>query len=71
LITLNQQLPVVSTMQGIFSLQNATPVILKYETVQTMPAVEGLTPPTPEEGFGSSGLFGEENTQTFIKVAFN
>ncbi len=71
LITLNQQLPVVSTMEGIFSLQNTTPIVLKYETVQTMPEVQGLTAPTPQEGFGSSGLFGEENIQTFIKVALN
>ncbi|MFH1119176.1 MAG: hypothetical protein V1775_05090 [Bacteroidota bacterium] len=67
LITLSQADPVLSTIQGIFSLQNGNPVAMTYETVQTDPAIEGLTPPSPESGFGSSGLLGSDNIQIFIR----
>jgi hypothetical protein len=67
-ITLTQLLPVPAVISGIFSLQGAFPVIMNYETVETEPAVAGLTPPTPEGGFGSSGLLGSDNTQVFLKV---
>jgi hypothetical protein len=65
---LTQLLPVPAVISGIFSLQGAFPVIMNYETVQTEPAVAGLTSPTPEGGFGSSGLLGSDNTQKFIRV---
>lgn len=64
-ITLNQQTPVVATVEGIFSLENTSPVKMTYETAQTNPAVPGLTPPTPEAGFGSTGNFGSSNTQVY------
>ncbi len=69
IIKMYQQLPVESTMEGIFALENASPVVLTYETVQTFPVIPELTPPHPAGGFGSSGIFGEENIQTFIKVS--
>jgi hypothetical protein len=67
-IMLTQLLPVPATISGIFSLQGDLPVIMNYETVQTEPAVAGLTPPTPEGGFGSSGLLGSDNIQVFLNV---
>lgn len=67
-ITLNQLLPVPAVISGIFSLQGSATVIMNYETVQTEPPVTGLIPPTPEGGFGSSGLLGSDNIQKFIRV---
>jgi len=67
-ITLNQLLPVSAVISGIFSLQASATIFMNYETVQTEPAVAGLTPPTPEGGFGSSGLLGSDNTQVFLRV---
>lgn len=68
LIVLVQQSPVQATISGIFRLYNEDPIRLVYETVQTEPAVAGLTPPTPELGFGSTGMLGSDNTQVFLKI---
>ncbi len=68
-ITLSQVSPVASTISGIFSLYNEEIIRMVYETVQTDPIVSGLTPPTPESGFGTTGLLGSDNTQVFLKVA--
>ncbi len=68
-IRLNQQTPVAATAEGIFLPENGDPVTMKYETAQTEPAVTGLTPPTPEAGFGSTGLTGSDNTQTYILIS--
>ncbi len=68
-ITLIQQSPVNGTAAGIFRLYNETVARLVYEVVQTKPAVQGMTPPTPELGFGSSGLLGSDNIQVFLKDA--
>ncbi|MHC1774264.1 MAG: hypothetical protein AB9834_02505 [Lentimicrobium sp.] len=70
-IVLDQALPVAAVISGIFSLQGTDTVMMVYETVQTQPVVTGLTPPTPELGFGSTGLLGSDNTQKFIRVKNN
>ncbi len=68
-VRMNQLNPVAATIEGIFLPENGDPVTMKYETAQTEPAVAGLTPPTPEAGFGSTGLTGSDNTQTYILVS--
>ncbi len=70
-IVLDQTLPVAAVISGIFSLQGTDTVMMIYETVQTQPVVAGLTPPTPELGFGSTGLLGSDNTQRFIRTRNN
>ena len=70
-IVLDQTQPVEAVISGIFSLQGSDTVMMTYETVQTQPAVTGLTPPTPELGFGSTGLLGSDNTQRFIRTRNN
>lgn len=68
IINLEQLTPVSASNQGIFSLENSAVVKMTYEVVQTSPQVNGLTPPTPELGFGSSGLLGSDNTQVFLRT---
>jgi len=67
-VALNQVLPVTSGISGIFGISANDIHAMQYETVQTTPAVEGLTPPLPEAGFGSSGLLGSDNIQVFRRV---
>jgi len=69
LITLSQTAPVTATISGIFSLFDEDNIRMVYETVQTDPAVAGLTPPNPEAGFGSTGNLGSDNTQVFLRVS--
>jgi hypothetical protein len=42
---------------------------MKYEIAQTDPEIPGVTPATPEGGFGSTsgGAFGMMNVQTYVK----
>lgn len=68
IINLEQLTPVAASNQGIFRLENFAVVKMTYEVVQTSPQVNGLTPPTPELGFGSSGLLGSDNTQVFLRT---
>lgn len=68
IIQLEQQTPVPATIEGIFSLENGNPVRMTFETVQTSPQVQGLTPPVPELGFGSSGMVGSDNTQIYERI---
>lgn len=68
LIRLLQKTPVNSVIEGIFAPANGNPVSMTFETVQTQPAITGLTAPTPEAGFGSSGLIGSDNTQVFVRL---
>lgn len=65
-ITLNQSSPTQLTSEGIFSISDDT---MMYEIAQTEPAITGVTPPTPEGGFGSTsgGFFGMNNVQVFIR----
>lgn len=67
-ITLNQLTPIYSKVEGIFAFKNGQPVMMTYETAQIEPAISGLTPPTPEAGFGSTGIFGSENTQVYLFI---
>lgn len=50
-ITLNQTTPTSVTSQGIYRV---TTKDLNYEVIQTTPAIQGFTPPTASEGFGST-----------------
>jgi hypothetical protein len=67
-IDINQDLPYTATSGGIFEIKTS-PEVLWYEVVQ----ISGTqnTPPTPEDGFGSStgGAFGDTNIQKFIRIA--
>lgn len=66
-ITLNQSMPNQLTVQGIFTFEGD---LLKYEVAQTDPAISGVTPPTAEEGIGSTsgGIFEMNNVQTYIAL---
>jgi len=50
-ITLNQTTPAALTSQGIYQVKGTT---MTYEVIQTNPPIQGFTPPTVEEGFGST-----------------
>lgn len=63
-ITLTQTSPTEVTSEGIFQVEDNT---LTYEVVQTTPDI-GFTPPTQEEGFGSTsggGIAANVNIQIF------
>jgi len=66
-ITLNQSVPSAVTSTGIYRV---TTKDLKYEVLQTTPAITGFTPPTAAEGFGSTKYnnipLGATWIQTFI-----
>ncbi len=65
-ITVNQTSPSALTSEGMFEVTNGT---MKYEVVQTTPAI-GATPPTPAAGFGSTngGAFGLMNVQNYVRI---
>ncbi|RLD58167.1 MAG: hypothetical protein DRJ01_12930 [Bacteroidetes bacterium] len=67
-INLTQELPYAAEASGIFEVKQA-PEVLWYEVVQTSGTQN--TPPTPEEGFGSSngGSLGTSNIQKYIRIA--
>lgn len=70
-ITLNQSSPTAVTSEGIFDVSTTTdPYTMQYEVVQTQPNIQA-TPPTAEEGFGSSngGQLGTSNIQKFVKLS--
>ncbi len=54
-ITVNQASPSTLTSQGIFQVTGST---MKYEVIQTSPAIQGVTAPTVGGGFGSSAYNG-------------
>lgn len=58
------------TTEGIFEVYAAAPDSMWYEVAQTNPAVAGVTPPTAEEGFGStsSGAYGSMNIQKYLRI---
>jgi hypothetical protein len=69
-IRLNQTTPTALTSEGIFEIaKTGNTYLMKYEIVQTEPAI-GATAPTPEDGFGSSsgGVFGEGFVQKYIRI---
>ena len=67
-INLTQELPYAAEASGIFEVKQS-PEVLWYEVVQTSGTQN--TPPTPEEGFGSSngGSLGTANIQKYIRIA--
>ena len=58
------------TSEGIFKVFPASPDSMWYEVAQASPAVAGVTPPTSEEGFGSTsgGIYGTANIQKYIRI---
>ncbi|MDT3694827.1 MAG: hypothetical protein ROY99_00460 [Ignavibacterium sp.] len=66
-ITLNQTVPTTVTSTGIYRVTTRD---LKYEVLQTTPAITGFTAPTAAEGFGSTKYnsipLGATWIQTFI-----
>jgi len=68
-IVVNQSSPSSLVSEGIFEVMATGGVTMKYEIAQTDPEIPGVTPPTPEGGFGStsSGAFGVLNVQTYVK----
>lgn len=69
-ITVNQSSPNALVSEGIFQVIDQSPLKMKYEIAQTDPAIVGVTPPTAEQGFGSTsaGAFGTANVQTYLKI---
>jgi hypothetical protein len=68
-IKLNQTTPSAITSEGIFEVtKTGNTYLMKYEIIQTEPAL-GIAP-TPEGGFGSSsgGAFGEGFVQKYIRI---
>ena len=58
-IDLSQTAPSVVQSEGIYRIDTTvTPNRMKYEVVQTQPT-NGLTPPTPDAGFGSTVFNGK------------
>ncbi len=66
-ITVQQSAPNSLTSEGIFEINGTT---MRYEIAQTSPEVVGVTPPTPEVGFGSTsgGAHGDINIQVYERV---
>ncbi|MCS6989270.1 MAG: IPT/TIG domain-containing protein [Chloroherpetonaceae bacterium] len=69
-ITVNQSSPTSVTSQGIYQVSvsgGATRML--YEIAQVQPPLQGVTPPTPRGGFGSTsnGAFGIANIQRYVK----
>ena len=68
-ITVNQGTPAALTSSGIFQVTGTT---LKYEVIQTSPAIQGVSAPTVSGGFGSSAYNGapfpgQMYVQTYVK----
>ncbi len=68
-ITVNQSVPAALTSTGIFQVTGTT---MKYEVIQTTPAITGVTAPTVAGGFGSSAYLGtpfpgQMYVQTYVK----
>lgn len=54
-IVAKQATPAVVTATGIYAINASN---MSYEVIQTEPALTGVTPPTAEKGFGSTGIGG-------------
>jgi hypothetical protein len=54
-IVLNQATPTTLTSTGIYSVVSDS---MTYEVIQTSPAIQGFTPPTAAQGFGSTAYNG-------------
>ncbi|MGQ9806006.1 MAG: hypothetical protein ACUVRP_08015 [Chlorobiales bacterium] len=69
-ITVNQTSPSTVTSRGIYQVTTEGGVTkMLYEIVQVEPPLQGVTPPTPRGGFGSSsnGAFGISLIQRYTK----
>ncbi|MEJ5304849.1 MAG: hypothetical protein WHV63_02795 [Ignavibacteria bacterium] len=64
-ITLNQQNPVALQSQGIYQIKGN---VMTYEVIQVNPPIQGFTPPTVQEGFGSTKYNGVPLGVTWIQV---
>ena len=64
-IVLNQSVPTSVTSTGIYEVD--TKGIMKYEVIQTTPAIAGFTPPVASEGFGSTKYLGTPLGATYIQ----
>jgi hypothetical protein len=64
-IVLNQTVPTSVTSTGIYMV---TLYNLKYEVIQTNPAITGFTAPTAAEGFGSTKYNGFPLGKTWIQI---
>ncbi len=69
-ITVNQTSPSTVTSRGIYQVTTSGNVTtMLYEIAQVEPPLQGVTPPTPRGGFGSTsgGAFGIANIQRYTK----
>lgn len=65
-ITANQSMPSNAVAQGIYQIDTSVmPAHMQYEVVQTQPT-NGLTPPSPEKGFGST-IYNGKQISTLIQ----
>jgi len=64
-ISLNQQTPVALKSQGIYQIKNN---VMTYEVIQVEPPLQGFTPPTVQEGFGSTKYNGVPLGRTWVQV---
>lgn len=64
-ITLTQQTPVSLTSQGIYQIKGN---VMTYEVIQVNPPIQGFTPPTVEEGFGSTKYNGVKLGVTWVQI---
>ncbi|HMN23360.1 MAG: hypothetical protein IT276_10210 [Ignavibacteriaceae bacterium] len=64
-ISLNQTAPTSVTSQGIYEVNSKG--MMRYEVVQTTPAISGITAPVPAEGFGSTKYLGTPLGATWIQ----
>ncbi len=63
-IELTQTSPSAAKSKGIFKVEGD---LLTYEVAQTEPSIANVTPPTVQNGFGSTsdGQFGDQNIQIY------
>jgi hypothetical protein len=64
-IVLNQSTPTTLTSSGIYRVSNDT---LKYEIIQTTPAITGFTAAIADSGFGSTKYLGFRLGATWIQT---
>ncbi len=64
-ITLTQQTPVALTSQGIYQVKGN---VMTYEVIQVNPPLQGFTPPTVEEGFGSTKYNGVKLGSYWVQI---
>lgn len=64
-IVLNQTVPTSVKSTGIYQVNSDG--FLKYEVIQTSPAIPGFTPPTAGEGFGSTKYNNVSLGQTWVQ----